>query len=106
MHRNCTDVEPLLLGEIRLGFSLPQTVVGGVRFVFPEITFIPYTEYTKHTYRPPCLNFAVYVGITCSLAASRLDMLLVVYTLVAKHAVSYMNAKCTYGSFAYKHCVY
>ena len=30
----------------------------------------------------------------------------VVYTPVAKHAVSYMNAKCTYGSFAYKHCVY
>ena len=30
----------------------------------------------------------------------------VVYTPVAKHAVSYMNTKCMYGSFAYKHCVY
>ena len=37
-------------------------------------------------------------------AAKKRDYL--VYTPVAKHAVSYMNAKCTYGSFAYKHWVY
>ena len=30
-----------------------------IGFVFPQCHF--YSKYTKHTYRPPCLNFAVYV---------------------------------------------